>query len=592
MRLPARRERCRSTVLGEPFLRAVSTGAQPETSESGPPQPTEASEPESLAPFRAMLNLFNACQQADAEIAEIEETLAVDPDALLPEAVVAPARKLLVQTQSDLERLPPGKANEHVIRTAQREGLAVSGRVLEADVRARQRFTTGAISDAADRLAERVAKDPAAIKPSLEMLNDLVETANLDPSDKRLIKTSLEARVRNAAVPSDESPDVSTTPVTMSVSDGQASSAAAGTAMISLQEGESDAPAAASGTDDLVQVVRDGKSDQLVPTPNTLAIVAAKIRDVHAFLNKDLGNGKSLLDAVQLMGQISDSWIRRLLPEDVVATRDEINAASERGQREVQAWLNRQIDELGRQHGYSAEDIANLKDVAGAMVAIGGAAAGRGKGGGDGRGGDRDGRDDQSEQPDQDRDGDRDDDQSQDDGNRSDEDDAFDRIDVSKIKVPKIVKAREPLTSEHLEGIIERNERVDPHRLRTLQATAKRVFTKDANGQAKNLVHTVREFFTKKDLAASLPEIRIFVDGEGKVWTLDHRRVVAARVATQIAERHGVDKIFKLRFKVVSMADPKVREEIIKKLDGGALDRTIIRNADGLSIEIRRIPQR
>ena len=87
MRLPAPRARRRSTVLGEPFLRAVSTGA---TNAAEPPQPAETPEPQPLEPFRAMFNLFNACQQADAEIAGIEETLAVDPDALPPEAIVAP----------------------------------------------------------------------------------------------------------------------------------------------------------------------------------------------------------------------------------------------------------------------------------------------------------------------------------------------------------------------------------------------------------------------------------------------------------------------------------------------------------------------
>ena len=213
MRLPAPRERRRSTVLGEPFLRVVSTGARPETPETEPPQAAETSEPQSLDPFRAMVNLFNACQQADAEIAEIEETLAVDPDALPPEAVVAPAQKLLAQTQNDIERLPPGKASEHVIKTAQREGLAVSDRVLEADARARQRFTTGAISDAADRLAARVSEDPAALKPSLKMLNDLIETADFDPSDKRLIAANLEARLRDAAEPEDgQADDRLTTP--------------------------------------------------------------------------------------------------------------------------------------------------------------------------------------------------------------------------------------------------------------------------------------------------------------------------------------------------------------------------------------------
>ena len=213
MRLPAPRARRRSTVLGEPFLRAVSTGT-PNAAEPDPepPQPAETPEPQPLDPFRAMFNLFNACQQADAEIAEIEETLAVDPDALLPEAIVAPAQKLLAQTQSDIERLPPGKASEHVIRTARREGLAVSGRVLEADARANTRFTTGAINDAADRLAARVAEDPATLKPSLKMLNDLIETADLEPGEKQLIAANLQRRVRDATEPLEASPDATAAP--------------------------------------------------------------------------------------------------------------------------------------------------------------------------------------------------------------------------------------------------------------------------------------------------------------------------------------------------------------------------------------------
>ena len=428
MRLPAPRERRRSTVLGEPFLRAVSTGAKPETSETEPPQVAETSGPQPLDPFRAMVNLFNACQQADAEIAEIEETLARDPDALPPEAIVAPAQKLLAQTQSDIERLPPGKASEHVIRTAQREGLAVSGRVLEADARARQRFTTGAISDAADRLAARVSENPATLKPSLEMLNDLIETADLDPSDKRLIKANLESRVRRAAEPPDESPDASASATQMS----------------------------SSGTVDLEQVARDGKSDALTPpsgagdaveiapqrdpglfeiSPEAAEQIASKIRKLQAAMNADRGDGKSLVDAQEefanQVDRLIENQLRKRFGERTVTRRDAFNAVFERGYRELRQWLHGEIDRIGEENGYSDRHIANLKlmaDTTVVTISIIGPGGRRGRGGGDG---DPDGRDDpeapENEQRDRDQDDAGDEGQFEDDGDGRRDERAEDR---------------------------------------------------------------------------------------------------------------------------------------------------------------------
>ena len=195
MRLPATRTRRRSTVLGEPFLRAVSTGAVNATAVDPAAQPVD--------PFKGMVNLLNRCFQAEAEIAGIEEALARDPDALPPEAIVAPVRKLLDETQSDIERLPPGAASQRVVEAARREGLALTDRVLEADARADKRFKTGAINAAADRLAAKVAQNPGALDASLTMLNDLIDTADLDAGDRRLVAANLEARVRSAANPQD-----------------------------------------------------------------------------------------------------------------------------------------------------------------------------------------------------------------------------------------------------------------------------------------------------------------------------------------------------------------------------------------------------
>lgn len=151
-------------------------------------------------------------------------------------------------------------------------------------------------------------------------------------------------------------------------------------------------------------------------------------------------------------------------------------------------------------------------------------------------------------------------------------------FDPKRIRLPEVSKTRDPLTADDL-AAMQPGELIDPHRLRTLQRKADDVF-KPEEGRQRRLVDTIRQFFEDDDLAEKLPVIRIFVDANGDVWTLDHRRVVAARIATEIAEAHGIDKVFKLRFRVVSRRSKCVREEIRKKFDRDPLD--------GLSIRIHR----
>ena len=605
MRLPAPRARRRSTVLGEPFLRAVSTGT---TNAAEPPQPVEAPPAQSVDPFRGMVNLLNSCLKAEREIADIEEALTRDPDALSPDEIVAPVAAVLADTQADLERMPPGPARRRVVEAVRREGLALTDRVLEADARADRRFKEGTINAAADRMATKVARDPGALDASLTMLNDLIETADLDPSDKRLIAANLEARLRDAAEPPDASLDAPVSSGEEPASGRQLSSSRARDQEEVAREGKSDALTPASEGGDVVEIARQREPGLFEISPETAERFASKIRKLQAALNADRGDGKSFADAQEEFANQVDQFVEDRLRknfgehgESLIKGRDEVNAALERGYRELRQWLHGEIDRIGEENGYSDRHIANLKlmaDTTVVTISIIGPGGRRGRGG---RDGEPDGRDDPENRESEQRDRDNDQAQNEDepegggDGSRSDGEDGFDRIDVSKIKVPKLVKTREPLTGEELRGILERGEtRIDPHRLRTVQDHVGFKFKQEGQDKPRMLVQMVRDFFTKKDLAASVPEIKVFVDGEGKVWTLDHRRVVAARVATQVAEKHGLDTVFKLRFKVVSVKDPDVLTEMDEKLrfTKAVREGTKILGKDGLSIEVERPQQR
>ena len=443
MRLPAPRARRRSTVLGEPFLRAVSTGT---TNATEPPQPVEAPPAQTVDPFRGMVDLLNRCLKAEGEVAEIEDTLARDPDALSPDEIVAPVAAVLADTRADLERMPSGPARRRVVEAARREGLALTDRVLEADARADRRFKEGTITAAADRLAAKVARDPGALDASLTMLNDLIDTADLDASDKRLVAVNLEARVRDAAKPPEPNPDASTMPGEEPASSGQTSSSDAGDTEQVVREGKSDALTSASEAGDIVQVAREGKSDPIRPPPEIAAQIASKIREFQAFLNADRGEGKSIADAQEEFANNIDRQFRKVLRdrlgEGAVAGRDEFNAVFERGYRELQRWLHGEIDRIGERDGYTDEQIADLKIIADTGVVTLGIIGPGGRPGRGGRGGDRDGRDDQdnpeNEQRDRDADDGRNEDQSEDGGDgtsRTDtEDSQSSRFSVDELR--------------------------------------------------------------------------------------------------------------------------------------------------------------
>ena len=307
MRLPAPRARRRSTVLGEPFLRAVSAGATNAAEpDPEPPQPAQEPAAQSVDPFKGMVNLLDRCLQAEAEIAEIEEALARDPDALSPQAIVAPVQKLLDETQSDIERLPPGAASERVVAAARREGLALTDRVLEADARADRRFKEGTITAAADRLAAKVAEDPGALKASLIMLNDLIETADLDASDKRLVAANLEARMREAASGKDETAARGLSADAGSLSERTGATGSASSGFQALTEEER----AELGT--VVQRLRD------LEAPD--AVVDATLRDVSREVRRRRSTAMDPATGIGLLGGHSDYRSRGLKPGSATTT--------------------------------------------------------------------------------------------------------------------------------------------------------------------------------------------------------------------------------------------------------------------------------
>ena len=94
--------------------------------------------------------------------------------------------------------------------------------------------------------------------------------------------------------------------------------------------------------------------------------------------------------------------------------------------------------------------------------------------------------------------------------------------DKTRPQIPSVSKTENPMEKREYDSLPE-NGKVDPKRIRTTQDTISRRFR-----DGKSLEETRDDFAAGK--ADDIPPIRIY-ERDGKVWTLDHRRLIAAREA-------------------------------------------------------------
>lgn len=107
---------------------------------------------------------------------------------------------------------------------------------------------------------------------------------------------------------------------------------------------------------------------------------------------------------------------------------------------------------------------------------------------------------------------------------------------------------------------------VDPNRIRTLQNSVRKNFRRPSEGgESHSILGTARDLASGAIKPEGITPVRLF-EFDGKIWTADHRRIVAARLA-------GVDVQY-------------------EKLDEKSAHREFLRKSttvtDGLSIEIRK----
>ena len=92
----------------------------------------------------------------------------------------------------------------------------------------------------------------------------------------------------------------------------------------------------------------------------------------------------------------------------------------------------------------------------------------------------------------------------------------------TRPQIPSVSKTENPMEKREYDSLPE-NGKINPKRIRTMQDTISRRFR-----DGKSLEETRDDFAAGK--ADDIPPIRIY-ERDGKVWTLDHRRLIAAREA-------------------------------------------------------------
>lgn len=132
-------------------------------------------------------------------------------------------------------------------------------------------------------------------------------------------------------------------------------------------------------------------------------------------------------------------------------------------------------------------------------------------------------------------------------------------------KLPAESKATNPMTVTQFEALPPSGA-IDPNTIRTLQAGVSPEFKRDwKTGRKPSLTETVNQLRQDPNFASELPAIRIFRHGDG-VYTLDHRRLVAHRLAE-----------VPVHYRMATAQE--IAKEFGKKLDP--------ESGDGLSIRIR-----
>lgn len=138
---------------------------------------------------------------------------------------------------------------------------------------------------------------------------------------------------------------------------------------------------------------------------------------------------------------------------------------------------------------------------------------------------------------------------------------------ASRNPPPAVSRTVNPLTKDDFEALPTKGL-ADPARIRTIQDTYSENFRRTGDEQRRPVSQMIEELRAGKD-PASIEPIRIF-EKDGKVYTLDHRRLIAARAAgTQVHFEKATPDV--------------IAEQIGRKL------RT---NDDGMSIVLRPAPNR
>ena len=139
-------------------------------------------------------------------------------------------------------------------------------------------------------------------------------------------------------------------------------------------------------------------------------------------------------------------------------------------------------------------------------------------------------------------------------------------------ELPAVSRTINPMTGEEFEKL-PRAGMVDPKRIRTAQDSADRVFrAQETDRPAKSILETTNELIGNPQKASEIDPIRIF-ELDGKVYTLDHRRLVAHRLAD-----------VPIRYRKATSAEVRAAQRPSRYSERGKLST----DSDGMEIRIRQ----
>ena len=198
------------TVLGRPFLATPG------------PQPADESALPVAGPmdrFQAMVDLTDLCRRTDGQIAAFGEQLARNPQAVTDDMRTGIFTGFAGAAQSVLDRLPEGPDRRRAGDFARKEGFRLLDRAIEAEDLGRQRFVTSQLDRLQRAFADDAAVDPAKMEDGVQLFSELVDAADLSPTEARELKRAGHDEIRKASAVS--SLDSSVVPPVLEIADGR-----------------------------------------------------------------------------------------------------------------------------------------------------------------------------------------------------------------------------------------------------------------------------------------------------------------------------------------------------------------------------------